>query len=202
MRSNFASPNSVASRLRSLSLRTLETVQCADEVMLGRVLDLNDGFLLRAANMTEDAVRMRFDRCPTAFRCLVTRGEAGADCLAGYFILLPLNEGCCEALGAGMIKTGRDIQPLDLAAAGERIAGVYLSVVCAIGHAAQAAAIFGVIEALRDLYSSKDVRVLYARAATKAGAHMLARLSGTEFEADGRIHAIEMSQYPLITSPR
>jgi hypothetical protein len=176
-------------------------MQCGDEMMLGRILDLNDGFLLRAAHMTEEAVRLRFRQCPDAFYCLVSRAH-GDDRAVGYFILLPLNRDCCGALRAGSITAGRQIQLSDLAKTGEEIVGVYLSVVCAIGQSAHSAAIFAVITALRDLYSTRNVRYLFVRAATEAGAHMLGRLSGTKFEADGRIHEIDMAQYNLIASPQ
>jgi len=175
---------------------------CADELMLERLLDLSDGFLVRTANMSAEAVKARFRRCPGAFHC-VLRGTGTGDVtdLVGYFILLPVNDKCCEALRTGTMAAGRHIQLSDLAESGDKIGGMYLSVVCAIGPRAQSAAIEGVIAALRELYSKHNVRQLFARAATAAGARMLGRLSGTTFEADGRIHSIDMAAYDLIAGP-
>ena len=178
-----------------------EVRPCADEVMFERLLDLNDGFLARAANMSVEEWTARFRRCPAAFHCVLRRGEID-DELAGYFILLPVNEKCCEALRRGTIAAGCQIRLPDLAQPGEAIAALYLSVVCACGPRAQKAAIDGVIAALRRLYTSENVRHLFARAATATGARMLERLSGTRFEADGRIHAIDLSEYDLIAAPR
>lgn len=174
---------------------------CADEAMLERVLQLKDGFLARATKMSEQALKDRFRRCPSAFHCVVRVAPTGEDELVGYFILLPLNRNCCEALRAGTIRSGREIQLLDLAGSGEEMEGVYLSVVCAIGPRAQGAAINGVVATLRELHGRKNVRYLFVRAATAAGAQMLKRLSNTTFDADGRIHSIDMAVYDLITAP-
>lgn len=174
---------------------------CRDEAAFERLLDLGDGFLARAAGMSAAELKARFRRCPGAFHCVLRSAEID-DKLVGYFVLLPVNEQCREALRNGAIAAGRQIQLSDLAEPGEKIAAVYLSVVCAIGPRAQSAAIEGVIATLRELYSSDHVRHLFARAATAAGARMLERLSGTTFEADGRIHAIDMAGYALIAASR
>jgi O-acetyl-ADP-ribose deacetylase len=170
---------------------------CTDEAMFERLLALKDGFLVHAANMGAEELRARYRRCPSAFHC-VMRG----DDLVGYFILLPVNETCCDALRSGAIAAGRQIQLSDLAASGDEVAALYLSVVCAIGPRAQSAAIEGVIATLRELYRSENVRQLFARAATATGARMLERLSGSGFEADGRIHSIDLGAYDLITAPQ
>jgi hypothetical protein len=148
--------------------------------------------------MSEQALRDRFRRCPSAFHCVLRAAATGEDELVGYFILLPLNHNCCEALRAGTIKSGREIQLLDLAGSGEEMQGVYLSVVCAIGPRAQSAAIKGIVATLRELHARKNVRSLFVRASTEAGAQMLERLSNTAFEADGRIHSIDLARYDLI----
>jgi len=171
-----------------------QIAQCPDEGMLERLLALNDGFLMCAANMSAEELRARFQRCPRAFYCV----ERGSE-LVGYFVLLPVNDACAEKLRGGLITAGRQIELAHLAEPGEIIAAMYLSVVCAIGPRAQRAAIEGVIATLRRLYATAGVRWLFARAATGTGARMLARLSGTAFEADGRIHAIDMSGYDVIT---
>jgi hypothetical protein len=164
--------------------------------MLERLLALNDGFLMRAADMSEEALRARFRRCARAFHCVMRSSE-----LVGYFVLLPVNDACAEALRGGLITAGRQIELSHLAEPGDKVAAMYLSVVCAIGPRAQRAAIEGVIAALRRLYATEGVRWLFARAATTTGARMLGRLSGTAFEADGRIHAIDIGRYELITAP-
>jgi hypothetical protein len=115
--------------------------------------------------------------------------------LVGYFIILPVNSECSAALHEGSIKSGREIQLSDLAVSDEDIAALYLSVVCAIGARAQTAAINGVVATLRELRATRSVRYLFVRAATQAGARMLARFSKTAFKADGVIHAIDMSAY-------
>jgi hypothetical protein len=171
-------------------------VPCADEAMLERLLALNDGFIISAASMSAEALRARFERCPTAFHCVLHSSE-----LVGFFILLPVNEACSEALGGGLVTAGRHIRLSDLVEPGGKIAAMYLSVVCAVGPRAQRAVIEGVIAALRRFYSSEGVRLLFARAATETGARMLARLSGTPFEPDGRIHSIDLGQYEVITAP-
>jgi hypothetical protein len=173
---------------------------CGDEATLERVLQLVDGFLMRATKMSDEALRDRLRRCPGAFHCVLRAAPAGQDELVGYFILLPLNRNCCEALGAGTIRSGREIQLLDLAGPSEEIQGLYLSVVCAIGPRAQSAAIKGIFATLRELHARKNVRYLFVRAATEAGARMLERLSNTTFEADGRIHSIDMAGYDFITA--
>jgi hypothetical protein len=165
--------------------------------MLELLLGLNDGFVIRAASMSAEELRARFHRCPTAFHCVLRVSE-----LVGFFILLPVNEECSEALRGGRITTGRQIQLSDLVEPGGQIAAMYLSVVCAVGPRAQRAAIEGVIATLRRLHATEGVRWLFARAATETGARMLARLSGTPFEADGRIHSIDISRYEIITAPR
>ena len=174
---------------------------CKDEGMFERLLNLREGFLVHAADMSAEELKTRFRRCPSAFQC-VLRGTEGDGELVGYFILLPVNETCREALRNGSIAAGRQIRPSDLVEPGDKIAAVYLSVVCAIGPRAQRAAIEGAVARLRELYSSEKVRQLFARAATVTGARMLERLSGTPFEADGRIHAIDIGEYGLITAPR
>jgi hypothetical protein len=172
---------------------------CPDEGMLERLLALNDGFLMCAANMSAQELRARFQRCAMAFYCVVRGSEADAE-LVGYFVLLPVNDACAEKLRGGLITAGRQIELSDLAEPGAKVAAMYLSVVCAIGPRAQRAAIEGVIATLRRLYATEDVRWLFARAATATGARMLARLSGTPFEADGRIHAIDLNGYDVITA--
>lgn len=169
--------------------------------MLEQVLALRDAFLVRAANMGEEAVKTRFRYCPSAFHC-VFRRAAGNPELVGYFILLPLNRNACRELRDGTITSGREIQVSGLANTDDVIAGLYLSVVCAVGPRAQSAAIDGVVAALRERYFADGVRDLFVRAATGAGAQMLERLSGTKFEADGRIHVIDMGRYDLITAQR
>ena len=180
-------------------MTSFEVRPCADEAMFRRLLELNDGFLVRAAKMSAEEWTARFRRCPEAFHCVLRHGSV--DELSGYFVLLPVNETCRDALRAGTIAAGSQIQLSDLVRPGETIAAVYLSVVCANGPRAQKAAIDGVIAALRVLYA-RGVRLLFARAATATGARMLERLSGTTFEADGRIHTIDMAEYDLIAAPR
>lgn len=177
-----------------------EVHTCADEAMFQRLLALNDGFLARAAKMSAEEWTARFRRCPEAFHCVLRLG-GNQDEMAGYFVLLPVNEWCRDALREGTIAAGSQIQLSNLVQQGETPAAVYLSVVCASGPRAQKAAIDGVIAALRRLYS-REVRLLFARAATATGARMLERLSGTRFEADGRIHTIDMADYDLIAAPR
>lgn len=127
-----------------------EVLPCADEAMFQRLLELNDGFLVRAAKMSAEEWTARFRRCPEAFHCVLRRGES-VDELSGYFVLLPVNETCRDALRGGTIAAGSQIQLSDLVRSGETIAAVYLSVVCASGPRAQKAAIDGVIDALRRL---------------------------------------------------
>ena len=177
----------------------LHIAPCMDDVMVERLLALNDGFLMRAADMSAEALRARFRRCARAFHC-VMRGSGTDPELVGYFVLLPVNDACAEKLRGGLITAGRQIELSDLAEPGAKVAAMYLSVVCAIGPRAQRAAIEGVIATLRRLYATEDVRWLFARAATATGARMLARLSGTPFEADGRIHAIDLNGYDVITA--
>lgn len=167
--------------------------------MLERLFALNDGFLMRAADMNAEALRARFRRCARAFHCVLRSSEDALD-LVGYFVLLPVNDACAEALRAGLITAGRQIEISYLAEPGDKVAAMYLSVVCAIGPRAQRAAIEGVIATLRTVYSTEGVRWLFARAATTTGARMLGRLSGTPFEADGRIHAIDIGRYDVITA--
>jgi hypothetical protein len=167
--------------------------------MLQRLFDLGDRFLAQAANMSAEAVRARFQRCRSAFQCVLSTSETTDDEeLVGYFILLPVNEKCCEALRSGTIRTGRDIQVFDLAVPGDRIGGIYLSVVFGSGPRAQSVAIEGVLAKLREVYSTQNVRHLFARAATAAGARMLERLTSTTFQPDGRIHTIDMARYEHI----
>src|SRR5467141_2046744 len=192
-------PGSPLNPLRSGALKVPQfyIVPCGNELMFEHLLDLCDGFLVRAADMDVEELKARFRRCPGAFRCVLRRAET-ADELVGYFILLPVNERCCDALRSGMIAAGRHIQLCDLAQAGEKVAALYLSVVCAIGPRAQKAAIEGVIATLRERYASDNVCQLFARAATATGARMLERLSGMRFKADGRIHSIDIAGYALI----
>src|SRR5437763_10682235 len=82
---------------------------CQDEAMLERLLTLNDGFVIRAASMSAEELKARFQRCPTAFHCVLRGSE-----LAGFFILLPVNEECSEALRSGRITAGRQIELSDL----------------------------------------------------------------------------------------
>lgn len=171
---------------------------CPDEAMFERLLGFEDSFLPHAANMSAEELRARFRRCPGAFHC-VLRGSESGDELAGYFVLLPVTETCRDALLHGSITAGRQIHLSDLAAPDTPVAALYLSVVCAAGPRAQRAAIEGVIVTLRAFYARDHVRLLFVRAATPTGARMLARLSGTEFEADGRIHAIELGRYEVVT---
>ena len=159
--------------------------------MLERLLEFQDRFLARAANIDDELVRARFQHHPDAFQCVLRDDQ-----LKGYFILLHLNRAGLESVRSGKITAGRDIQLSDL---GEPVVATYLSVVCAAGPRAQHAAVTGVIDALRHLYVTKNVQYLVVRAATSAGAQMLKRLSGNRFEADGRIHVIDMSNYRLIT---
>lgn len=180
--------------------REFHIAPCSDEAMLGRLLALNDGFLMRAADMSADALTARFRRCASAFHCVLQSSGSGPE-LAGYFVLLPVNAACVEALRGGLITAGRQIELSHLSEPGKTAAAMYLSVVCAIGPRARRAAVEGVIGVLRIIYWSEGVRWLFARAATATGARMLERLSGTTFEADGRIHAIDMSGYDVITSP-
>lgn len=180
-----------------MSSAKFQIAPCHDEPMLERLLTLNDGFVTRAASMSAEELKARFQRCPTAFHCVLRGAE-----LVGFFILLPVNDECSEALRSGRITAGRQVHLSDLVGPGGKIGAVYLSVVCAVGPRAQRAAIEGVIATLRRLHSTEGVRWLFARAATETGARMLARLSGTPFEADGRIHAIDISRYEIITAPR
>jgi hypothetical protein len=163
--------------------------------MLEQVLALNDRFLSRTTEMTEDALRARFRRCPDAFHCVLRAAADGELQLVGYFIVLPVNGDCCAALRAGTIKSGREIQLFDLTVPQEDVAAVYLSVVCAIGARAQTAAINGVVATLRELRATRNVRYLFVRAATAAGAQMLERFSRKSFKPDGVIHAIDMEAY-------
>ena len=168
---------------------------CPDEEALARLFRFSDQFLARVAKIDEERVLARFRQCPTAFRCIFCEGK-----LAGYFILLPLNDSGLKRIRSGAITAGRQIQLRELAGAGEPTAGLYLSAVCASGARAQHAAIHGVVAALRDSYSRENVRYFFVRAETEAGAHMLERISGTPFRADGRIHAFDLSEYDLITA--
>ncbi|HEX7421614.1 MAG TPA: hypothetical protein VF505_17110, partial [Thermoanaerobaculia bacterium] len=150
-----------------------EITTCTAEAMFEQVLALNDRFLSLTTLMDEEALRARFRRCPDAFHCLHRVASSGTRQLAGYFIVLPVNQGCSAALHAGTIKSGREIQLSDLAGADEGVAAVYLSVVCAVGARAQTAAIHGVVATLRELHATKNARYLFVRAATEAGARML-----------------------------
>jgi hypothetical protein len=173
---------------------------CLDEATLERLLALNDGFLMRAAEMSAEALMARFERCARAFHCVLRSAEADPE-LVGYFVLFPVNDVCAEKLRGGLITAGRQIELSHLVEPGGKVAAMYLSVVCAIGPRAQRAAIEGVIATLRRLYATESVRWLFARAATATGARMLARLSGAPFEADGRIHSIDLGRYDVITAP-
>ncbi len=48
---------------------------CAHAGMFERLLDLRDGFLVRAANMSVEELRARFQRCPGAFHCVLRRAQ-------------------------------------------------------------------------------------------------------------------------------
>jgi hypothetical protein len=178
--------------------RELELIQCPDEEMLGRLFQFYDVFLERAAHISYDIALERFRRCPSAFHCLVRRGTEPEGELTGYFILLPLLEPCADAIAHGIIRSGREIEPKHLAGDDDRVDAVYLSVVCAVGRRAQSAVIRAVVVTLRRLHTTRGVSRLYVRAATAAGARVLARLSATPFEADGRIHSINLGDYPLM----
>ena len=118
--------------------------------MLEGLLTLNDGFVVRAASMSAEELKARFQRCPTAFHCVLRGSE-----LVGFFILLPVNEECSVGLRSGRVTAGRQIQLSDLVEPGGQIAAMYLSVVCAIGPRAQRAAIEGVIATLRRLQRAR-----------------------------------------------
>jgi hypothetical protein len=178
----------------------LELIQCRDEEMLGRLFRFYGLFLERAAHITYAIAVARFRRCPSSFQCLVRRGTEPQEDLAGYFVLLPLLGGCVEAIDGGVIRSGREIELEHLASGDDPFAAVYLSVVCAVGRRAQSAVIRDVIATLRRLHASRGISRLYVRAATAAGARILTRLSATPFEADGRIHAIDLGDYPLISA--
>lgn len=168
---------------------------CPDEQTLAEILRFNGDFLIAASNMTAEAVRERFQRCPTAFQCV--RHDSA---LHGYFVLLPLTPPCVEAIRAGRIEGSRQISASDIAADGESVDGVYLSVVCARGPRAQAAAVAAIIARLREFNRVQAVRSMFVRAATGPGARLLQRLTGIEFAADGRIHEIDLTGYPAITA--
>ena len=168
--------------------------------MLGELLQFNNGFLSSIAGLHPDVVVARFRQCPQSFYCVID-SSVPAHRLHGYFIVLPINSDAVTAIRAGRIAAGRDIDETHLAC-GENApaAGVYLSVVCAAGPRAQAAAVHGVIDVLRRFHRVNGARFLFARAATVAGARILQRLTNRTFLPDGRIHEIELAEYPLMTS--
>ncbi|MCU1245876.1 MAG: hypothetical protein JWN02_1786 [Acidobacteria bacterium] len=180
--------------------RELELIHCPDEEILGRLFRFYDVFLERAAHISYDTALERFRRCPSAFYCVIRRGAGPDRELAGYFVLLPLLSQCAEAIARGAIRSGREIEPHHLACGDDLFHAVYLSVVCAVGRRAQSGVIRGVIVTLRRLHFTRGVSRLYVRAATAAGARVLTRLSATPFEADGRIHSIDLGDYPLMSS--
>src|SRR5262249_33995872 len=138
----------------------------------------------------------RYRLCPHAFQCIVSGGA-----LLGYFVLLPLNEPCAQAIRRGEVTSGREITGAYLAPRDANVSALYLSVVCAVNARARITAIDGVIPALRAYYHQHGVRHLFVRAATTAGSRMLERLIGMPFEPDGRIHEVNLSDHEAITSP-
>ena len=183
---------------------SLVTIHCPDTATFRRVLQFNDGFLGRVAGVSDADALERFSRCPGAFHCVVDPEDApdgGARPLYGYFILLPLTSECVSSIRAGTITSSRQIRNQDLACSGS-LGGIYLSVVCAAGPFARSAVIAGGIKAIADLYHVRGARHLFVRAATGEGAHMLTRLTGQEFHADGVIHEVDLSAYDEILRSR
>src|SRR5689334_19293097 len=180
--------------------RNLVCSPCADDAMLEEVLRFEDRFLARAASITDDEVRRRFRRCPTAFHCILNTANDTPE-LCGYFILLPLTSTCAAAIRQGIVTTGRQIGLSDLVPQQEAAEAVYLSVACAVGIRSRAALIGAGIDAIRHLYEHRGTRALFARAATAEGARMLTRLTRERFTADGVIHEIDLSRYETLTVP-
>jgi hypothetical protein len=156
------------------------------------MLHFHGDFLPSIARMDAALVVARFRQCPQSFYCVVDAALR----LHGYFIVLPINADAVAALRAGRIAAGRHIDETHLACSGSAAAAVYLSVVCATGARAQAAAVRGAIDVVRRFHRVNGARFLFARAATIAGARMLQRLTNRTFLPDGRIHEIELADYP------
>jgi hypothetical protein len=174
--------------------------QCPDDAMLREVIDFSDGFLGAATRMTDGEIAERYRCCPRAFTC-VLRNDGARDALHGYFVLLPLNETGTEAIRRGSVSTGREITGACLAPSDTEVTALYLSVVCATHPRARAAAIRGVVTALRTYHRQHHVRRLFVRAATNSGSRILQRLVRTSFSPDGLIHEVDLSTYGTITSP-
>jgi hypothetical protein len=167
---------------------------CRDEAVLQDLLSLDQHFLARVAEMTDDEVIVRFRQCPTAFHC-VHEVSGGGTHLRGYFIILPLTAACAVAIRRGDVTAGRQIGISDLVRRDEAIEAVYLSVVCAVGARARSALIASAIQVIRSLHRNRGTRYLFARAATTAGARMLTRLTQHRFAPDKAIHEIDVSHY-------
>ena len=165
--------------------------------MLGDVIDLYDGFLCAATHMGESEVAERYRSCPRAFTCVLKDEDSGAS-VCGYFVLLPLNESGTRAVRGGSVTSGREIRHEYLAGAEAEAVTVYLSVVCGVHARARAAAINGVIGALRDYYQ-RGVRHMFVRAATTMGSRILQRLIAVPFGPDGLIHEVDLAAYTAIT---
>jgi hypothetical protein len=169
--------------------------------MLEDILRFDDRFLGRAAQMTDEEVLLRFRQCPTAFYCILELLGSRSH-LRGYFIILPITGVCAAAIRRDEVTAGKQIRLTDLLRPNQTSEAAYLSVVCADGARARSALIASAIQVVRNLYWSRGTRYLFARAATVAGARMLARLTGQRFAPDGIIHEIDLSRYSTITSSK
>jgi hypothetical protein len=177
------------------SRQTARVIACPDEVMLRRVVELRNRFLPTATHMDEAEIAARYRRNAKAFTCILWD-----DVLAGYFILLPLNDGGAAAIRGGKISSGREIVSAYVARSEDEARAVYLSVVCAVTARARATVIIAITRELQRWYHEAGVRHLFVRAGSVMGARMLRRLTGKAVEADGVIHEIDLSAYEVITS--
>ena len=181
--------------------RNFVTICCPDAATLQHVLRFDDGVLGRIAGISDTDALERFHSCPDAFHCVVEESDANSagegKAVHGFFILLPLTSGCVDRLRARAITSSRQICALDLATS-EAPAGLYLSVVCARGRFARVAVIAGCMDAVGTWYRTKGVQVLFVRAATEEGAHMLTRMTNEVFNADRTIHEVNLSAYDAV----
>lgn len=167
--------------------------------MLKDILRFDNNFIGRFGQMTEEEVSLRFRHCPTTFYCILESVVGGTN-LCGYFVILPLTVMCAAAVRRGEVTVGKQISTTDLVQPDETCESAYLSVVCAVGARARSALIASVIQVVRNLYTNRGTRYLFARAVTAAGARVLTRLTGQRFVPDGIIHEIDVSRYSVITA--
>jgi hypothetical protein len=180
--------------------RILVTTRCPDAATLQRILSFNDGFFRRVAGVSDAAAFDRFHSCPDAFHCVVEEGVPSSTDgvrIYGFFVLLPLSPRGVDRLRGRVIASSRQLREQDLATF-DTIAGLYLSVVCADGRFARAAAITGCIDTVARLYRTTGVRTLFVRAATKEGAQMLTRLTNEVFEADRTVHEVNLAPFDAV----